>query len=65
MELARTEGKPENMLEKIAEGTLQKFFKENTLMNQESLNDSSKTIRQMLDAVSKDAKVVRFSRVAI
>jgi elongation factor Ts len=64
-ELARNEGKAEAMLDKIAQGRLQKFFKENTLYHQQSLADESKTVRQLMDTISKDLKVVRFSRVAI
>jgi len=64
-ELARNEGKAEAMLDKIAQGRLQKFFKENTLYHQQSLADESKTVRQLMDTFSKDLKVVRFSRVAI
>jgi elongation factor Ts len=40
-EQARAEGKPEAMLEKIAQGKLQKFYKDNTLLNQEFVKDSS------------------------
>jgi len=39
---ARKEGKPENMIDKIAEGKLNKFYKESTLLNQEYLGDSKK-----------------------
>jgi elongation factor Ts len=46
---ARAEGKPEAMLEKISVGKLQKFYKDNTLLNQEFVKDSSLTIRQLLE----------------
>jgi elongation factor Ts len=59
------EGKPENMVEKIAAGKLNKFFKENTLVHQIFVKDSSKTIAQYLDSVSKGLTVVDFKRVAI
>jgi len=62
---ARTEGKPENMIEKIAEGKLGKFYKDNTLLNQEFVKDSSKTISQMLDGVEKGLTVATFKRVAL
>lgn len=65
MEQARAEGKPENMLEKIAQGKLQKFFKENTLANQQFVKDNNKTVEQVLKDVDKDLKVVAFKRVAL
>ena len=61
-EQARNEGKPENMLDKIAEGKLNKFFKESTLLNQDFTRDSSKTIRQYLQGVDKDLSVTGFLR---
>jgi elongation factor Ts len=59
------EGKPENMVEKIAQGKLSKFFKENTLLAQPFVKDNSKTVAQYLDAVSKGLTVAEFRRVAI
>lgn len=64
-EQARAEGKPEAMLEKIAQGKLGKFYKESTLMNQEFVKDNSKTIAQMLEGVEKGLKVLSFKRVAL
>lgn len=64
-EQARNEGKPENMLDKIAEGKLNKFFKESTLLNQEFTKDSSKTVRQYLQATDKDLTVTGFIRYAL
>ena len=64
-ELARNEGKPEAMLDKIAAGRLNKFFKENTLLNQEFIKDNSKTVAQMLDGVHKGLTVSAFQRVQI
>ncbi|MEI6508339.1 MAG: translation elongation factor Ts [Bacteroidota bacterium] len=64
-EQARAEGKPEAMLEKIAEGKLGKFYKENTLLNQEFVKDGSKTIAQMLDGIEKGLSVKAFKRVAL
>ena len=61
-EQARIEGKPENMLDKIAEGKLNKFFKESTLLNQDFTKDSSKTVRQYLQGVDKDLSVTGFLR---
>jgi elongation factor Ts len=59
------EGKPENMVEKIAQGKLQKFFKESTLLHQAFVKDNSKTVAQYLDSVSKGLTVAEFKRVAI
>lgn len=64
-EQARAEGKPEAMLEKIAQGKLQKFYKDNTLLNQEFVKDSSLTIRQLLGKTAKGLTVKSFKRVAI
>jgi elongation factor Ts len=62
---ARQEGKPEAMLEKIALGKLNKFYKESTLLNQEFVKDSSLTIAQLLEKTSKGLTVTDFKRVAI
>jgi elongation factor Ts len=59
------EGKPENMVEKIAQGKLQKFFKESTLLPQAFVKDSSKTVAQYLDSVTKGLTVAEFKRVSI
>ncbi len=63
--LILAEGKPANMVEKIAAGKLQKFFKDNTLVHQPFVKDSSKTVAQYLDSVSKGLAVAEFKRVAI
>ncbi|MCX8491708.1 MAG: translation elongation factor Ts [Cyclobacteriaceae bacterium] len=59
------EGKPEHMVEKIAQGKLNKFFKESTLLPQAFVKDNSKTVAQYLDSVTKGLTVVEFKRVAI
>jgi len=59
---ARQEGKPEAMLEKIAMGKIQKFYNENTLLNQEFIKDNSVTIRQYLTKIDKDLTVTAFRR---
>jgi elongation factor Ts len=64
-ELARQEGKPENLLEKIAQGRLAKFFKENTLLNQEFIKDSKITVGQYLKQTDKDLTVTKFYRFAL
>lgn len=69
MEIAKAqilaEGKPENMVEKIAQGKLNKFFKESTLLPQAFVKDNSKSVAQYLDSVSKGLTVVEFKRVSI
>jgi elongation factor Ts len=64
-EQARSEGKPEAMIEKIAQGKLNKFFKDSTLINQDFVKDGSKTVGKMLDDVSKGLKILTFKRVAL
>jgi len=69
MEIAKAqilaEGKPENMVEKIAAGKLNRFFKDNTLLPQTFVKDNSKTVAQYLDSVTKGLTVVEFKRLAI
>lgn len=61
-EQIRAEGKPEEMVDKIAQGKLNKFYKENTLLNQEFVKDGSKTVRQVLEEVQKGLSVTAFKR---
>ncbi|MFA9388197.1 MAG: translation elongation factor Ts [Prolixibacteraceae bacterium] len=61
----RQEGKPEDMLDKIAQGALNKFYNESTLLNQSFVKDSKITIRQYLQSVDKDLTVTAFLRYAI
>ena len=64
-EQALKEGKPENIVEKIAQGKLQKFFKENTLLSQPFVKDNSMTIESYLGTFSSDLTVDKFLRVSI
>jgi len=64
-EQARQEGKPEEMLEKIATGKLGKFFKDNTLLNQDFVRDTKKTVRQFLAENDKDLRVTGFKRLML
>lgn len=64
-EQIRAEGKPEEMVEKIAAGKLNKFYKESTLLNQEFVKDASKTIAQYLDSVQKGLTVTQFKRAQL
>lgn len=65
MEQARNEGKPEEMLEKIARGKLNKFYRESTLLNQDFVRDSKKTVKQYLAESDKALTVTAFKRVAL
>lgn len=62
---ARQEGKPENMIEKIATGRIAKFYKEVCLLNQEYIKDGSKTVTQVLKDSDKDLTVVDFKRFTL
>jgi len=64
-EQARRDGKPEDMLEKIAQGKLAKFFKESTLLNQDFVKDNKMTIRQYLQSFNKDLTVTDFKRYSV
>jgi elongation factor Ts len=64
-EQARRDGKPEEMLEKIAQGKLSKFFKESTLLNQDFVKNNKITIRQYLQSASKDLTVTEFKRFTL
>lgn len=61
----RLEGKPEAMLDKIAQGALNKFYKENTLLNQDFVKENKITIRQYLYGVDKDVEVTGFIRFTL
>ena len=58
-------GKPEEMVAKIAEGKLNAFFKENTLMAQAFVKDGGKSVAEYLKSVNADLKVTSFKRVAL
>ncbi len=61
----REEGKPENMVEKIAEGKLSKFFKESTLLSQEYTREAKVSVEQHLKNIDKDLTVVAFQRAEL
>ncbi len=61
----RQEGKPEAMLDKIAQGSLNKFFKENTLLNQAFVKDNKQTVKEYLVSTDKDLSVTEFIRFAL
>ena len=64
-EQAIAAGKPEQIIEKIAEGKLNKFFKDNTLLNQAFVKDNSMTVAKYLDSVSKGLTVETFKRISV
>ena len=64
-ELAIAEGKPAEMADKIAQGRLGKFFKENTLMEQVMFTDNKKSVTQFLQATDKDLTVTGFERISL
>ncbi|HET6992752.1 MAG TPA: elongation factor Ts, partial [Bacteroidia bacterium] len=57
--------KPEDMIEKIAQGKINKFYKESTLLNQEFIKDSKKSIRQYLQDTDKELTVTGFKRIIL
>lgn len=64
-DLARNEGKPEEMLEKIAMGRLNKFFQENTLLSQKFVKDGNQTVQQYLHSLDKGLTVTEFKHVSL
>ena len=64
-EQARRDGKPEEMLEKIAQGKLGKFFKESTLLNQDFIKDNKQTVGQYLKSADKELSVTAFKRYTL
>jgi elongation factor Ts len=64
-EQVRNEGKPEDMVEKIAQGKLNKFFKENTLLHQEFIRDSKKTVAQYIKEIDAELVVEKFYRLQL
>jgi len=64
-EMARNEGKPEAMLDKIAQGRLGKFFKESTLLQQAFVKDNKMSIEQYLKGADKELTVTAFERYSL
>ncbi len=62
---ARQAGKPENLLDRIAQGALQKYYKENTLLQQEFIKDSKLSIEQYLHSANKELTVLCFKRITL
>jgi elongation factor Ts len=64
-EKALQEGKPENIVDRIAEGMVKKFLKEATLLNQEFTKDAKKTVSQYIKEADKDLEVTGFKRFSV
>ena len=62
---ARQEGKPENMIERIANGRMQKFYKEACLLNQEFIQDSKVSVADYLKQADKECTVTAFKRFTL
>ena len=61
----RQEGKPEAMLDNIAKGKLNRFFKDNTLVNQAFIKDSKQSVAEYVKSVDSSLEVTGFTRVAL
>lgn len=64
-EQARQEGKPEAMLDKIAEGKVNKFLKENTLLNQDLVKNNKISVGTYIKEADKDATVIAYKRFSL
>ena len=64
-EQAKLEGKPEKILDKIAEGRLNKFFKERTLLAQDFVKDAKVSVDAYLKSINKDLTVTSFKRFTL
>ena len=64
-DLLRQEGKPEAMLENISKGKIQRFYKDNTLVNQDYIKDSSMNVAAYVKSVDSNLTVTGFKRAAL
>jgi elongation factor Ts len=64
-DLLRQEGKPEAMLENISKGKIQRFYKDNTLVNQDYIKDSSMSVANYIKTVDANLTVTGFKRAAL
>jgi elongation factor Ts len=64
-DLLRQEGKPEDKIEMISKGKIEKYFKENTLLNQDYIMDNKMTVSQYLKSLDKDLTVSAFKRYGL
>lgn len=61
----RQEGKPEEMLDNISKGKIKRFFKDNTLVNQDFIKDNKMSVNDYVKSVDSDLEIVGFERVAL
>ena len=61
----RLEGKPEAMLDNIAKGKIKRFFKDNTLVNQDYIKDNKQSVAQYVKSVDTELTVTNFRRLAL
>jgi len=64
-EQARQEGKPENIIDRIAEGKLNRFFEDNTLLLQDYVKDGKQSVKEYLQSVDKELTVTDFKHLEI
>ena len=64
-DLLRQEGKPEAMLENISKGKIQRFYKDNTLVNQDYIKDNAMSVAVYIKSINADLTVTGFSRVSL
>jgi len=64
-DIARQEGKPEAIIEKIAMGKLNKFFKENTLLNQTYVKEGKQSVQEYLKSLDSDLTVLDFKHIRL
>ncbi|CAM4048469.1 MULTISPECIES: translation elongation factor Ts [Flavobacterium] len=64
-EQLRAEGKPEAMLDNISKGKIQRFYKDNTLVNQDYIKDGSMNVAGYVKTVNADLTVTGFKRVSL
>lgn len=64
-EQAKASGKPENIVEKIAEGKLNAFFKENTLLNQPFVKDTAVSVEKHVNNVDGNLKLAQYARIKV
>ena len=61
----RQEGKPEAMLDNIAKGKIKRFFKDNTLVNQDYIKDGKQSVKQYVSSFDQNLLVTGFSRLSL
>lgn len=61
----RLEGKPEVLLDNIAKGKLKRFFKDNTLINQDFIKDNKQSVSAYIKSFNEELKIVGFKRVSL